>query len=414
MRVLVVTQYFWPEHFRITDLARGLIERGHEVTVLTGCPNYPGGRIFKGYGFFNRREIHNGIRIVRVPLLPRGSNSPLRLALNYLSFAFSASVLGPLLCKGCFDVIFVCQLSPVTVAFPGILLSKIKRAPLLMWVLDLWPDSLSAAGGIRSPQVLGMIDRMVRFIYRHCDRLLLASEGFTSSVCARNVEPCRLRHFPNWVEPLGEVPQNDPPVLPEGFRIVFGGNVGASQDFETILRVAEQLKYIQDIQWIIVGDGRRLAWLRAQILQRRLEGCFHLMGHFPPEYMPSIFAMADVLLVTLRPEPAFAQTIPGKIQSYMACGKPILAALDGEGGRLIHEAKCGLAVPAGDAQSLSAATKAMYEMTRDELAAMGRSGKIYCDVHFCRKFLLHHLETWMQELTHRTPVPVTSSNTNRP
>jgi glycosyltransferase involved in cell wall biosynthesis len=320
------------------------------------------------------------------------------LALNYLSYAFSASLLGPFLCRGRFDIIFVCQLSPVTVALPGILLKWIKRAPLLMWVLDLWPDSLTAAGGIRSPKILGMVDHLVRFIYKQCDRILLSSEGFKSSVIARGVELDRLRYFPNWVEPLGDVPQHLALNLPQGFRIVFTGNIGVSQDFETILSTAERLKEVEDIHWIIVGDGRQLEWVRLQVQQRDLAACFHLMGRFPLEAMPYFFEVADALLVTLKPEPAFALTIPGKVQSYMASGKPILAALDGEGARLIQYAGAGYVVSPGDSEGLMNTILRLYRMPVEERIRMGTWGKDFSSANFDRDLLFGQLETWISEL----------------
>lgn len=398
MRILIVTQYFWPEHFRINDLAEGLVERGHEVTVLTGSPNYPEGKIFKGYGYFNREEIRTGVRILRVPLIPRGQGSGLRLALNYLSYLVSASLLGPLLCRGSFDLIFVCQLSPVTVGIPAAFLKRLKRAPILFWILDLWPESIVAAGGLRPPWIYRGVDAMVRFIYRRCDRILYTSKGFASSIQSRGVEPSRLAYFPNWVEPLPEVVGAPPVQLPKGFRILFAGNVGEAQDFGTILNAAEQLKDHPEIQWIILGEGRQWNWVKDQVEARGLSACVHLLGRFPADTMPSFFAQADALLVTLKRDPVFALTVPGKVPSYMACGRPILAALDGEGAAVITEAQAGCVVPSGDAPGLADRALELSRLSEGERSEMGRSGQQYCNTLFDREKLFSLLEFHLQEL----------------
>ena len=183
MKILIVTQYFWPESFRINDLALGLKERGHMVTVLTGMPNYPSGRLFQGYGLFSQsKDEFQGILIHRVPLIPRGKGERWRLALNYLSFTCFASLLAPLRCRGVFDLIFVYEPSPITVGLPALVLKPLKRAPIIFWVHDLWPESLSATEAVRSEPVLRSVAKLVRFIYRRCDRILVQSEGFIPSV----------------------------------------------------------------------------------------------------------------------------------------------------------------------------------------------------------------------------------------
>lgn len=398
MRILIVSQYFWPEHFRINDLAEGLVERGHEVTVLTGSPNYPEGKIFAGYGYVNAPETHNGVRILRVPLIPRGRGSGLRLALNYLSYLVSASLLGPFLCRGSFDLIFVCQLSPVTVGIPAALLKRLKRAPILFWILDLWPESIVAAGGVRATWVYKGLDAVVQYIYKHCDRILYTSKGFASSIQSRGVEPSRLSYFPNWVEPAPEAVGAPPVELPKGFRILFAGNVGEAQDFGTILDAAERLRDHPNIQWIILGEGRQWSWVKEQVEARGLSSCFHLLGRFPADTMPSFFSQADALLVTLKRDPVFALTVPGKVQSYMACGKPILAALDGEGARLIQEAQAGLAVPSGNALDLAASVLKLSQLPPNERYKMGKSAKHYCDIYFSREELFEELEFHMKDL----------------
>jgi len=287
----------------------------------------------------------------------------------------------------------------VTVGIPAILLKKIKRIPILFWTLDLWPDSLSATGAIRSQSILRKVNSLVRFIYRGCDKIVVSSLGFIPSILEKGINRERLGYFPNWQEPeYGDVaPVTE--CLPQGFRILFAGNIGVAQDFETILSAAEKLKGYNDIQWIVLGDGRQLEWVKEQIKGRGLSITFHLKGRYPPEAMPGFFSQADAMLVTLRHDPAFALTVPGKIQSYMACGRPIVAALDGEGRRLIIESGAGLSVPAEDVDGLVDAVLAIYRMPESDRDAMGRLGKEYCSAHFDRMLLMDRLERWLSDLT---------------
>ncbi len=398
MKVLIVSQYFWPENFRINDLASGLVERGHDVSVLTGMPNYPDGKLFPNYGFYVRHEEYKGVRVIRVPLIPRGNGGALRLIANYISFVLTACLLGPFLCRGKFDLIFVCQLSPITVGLPALLLKKIKRIPIMFWILDLWPESLSATGAINSPSILNKVDSLVRFIYGGCDKILVSSQGFIASIVDKTANSAKPDYFPNWQEPEYSEADTIPESLPEGFRVVFAGNVGAAQDFETILSVAEKLRAYPDIQWVILGEGRRFEWVKEQVDLRKLSTLFHLKGRFPAEMMPSFFAQADVMLVTLKRDPVFALTVPGKIQSYMACGRPIVAALDGEGGRLIAESGSGLSVPSEDVDALADAILTMYQMPMEERESMGVRGKKYCEANFDRNMLLDRLDGWMRQL----------------
>lgn len=405
MKILIVSQYFWPETFRINDLAEGLIERGHEVTVLTGIPNYPDGEFFKGYGFFKQlRQNYKGIKILRVPLIPRGNGSGKRLALNYLSFAFLAGIFAPFLCGLKYDLIFVYQLSPVTVAIPAIVLKKLKQIPIFFWIQDLWPESLSATGAVSSARILNGVRKLVNFIYRHCDRILIQSPAFAPLIESQGISPHRITYFPNSVEKLYvPIPMKSSSdgiaELPSGFRIMFAGNIGAAQDFPTILAAADILRDYHDIHWVIIGEGRARSWVEAEINKTGLRDNVHLLGRFPMESMPYFFSRADAMLVTLKNEPIFSITIPSKIQSYLACGRPIVAALDGEGGRVVVDSGSGFTSPPEDAEALAESVLAMYRMPKEEREAMGIRGRKYCEENFEREMLIDRLENWMRELT---------------
>jgi glycosyltransferase involved in cell wall biosynthesis len=409
MHVLILTQYFWPEAFRINDLALGLKERGHQVTVLTGMPNYPTGHFPPGYGFFfPGKQEFKGVLIYRVPLIPRGKGQRWRLMLNYLSFAFFASLLALVRCRGAYDLIFVFEPSPITVGLPAIVLKKFRRAPIMFWVQDLWPESLSATEAVRSEPVLRLVAKLVRFIYRHCDRILVQSEGFIPSVTAMGAEPQRVVYFPNWAETLYRpvAAAEDAPErkdMPTGFCVMFAGNIGAAQSFETILDAAAQLREHPTIHWVIVGDGHRRAWVEAQIVERGLKESVHLLGLRPAEMMPRYFALADALLVTLKRDPIFALTIPSKVQSYLACAKPILAALDGEGARIVRESGSALVCPAEDSKALAESALRLSRMSFQERAAMGNRGRVYFEANFERERLLDRLEGWMLKMIQGSP-----------
>jgi colanic acid biosynthesis glycosyl transferase WcaI len=407
VRILIVSQYFWPENFRINDLAEELAGRGHEVTVLTGEPNYPEGRILPDYranpGAF---AWFGSVPVVRVPIIPRG-NSSIKLVLNYLSFAVTASLLGVWkLRKQSFDAIFVFQTSPITAALPAVLLRRLKRAPMLMWILDLWPDTLAAIGVIKSPRLLALVGRIVRFIYRRCDRILVQSRAFVPKVAALAGGGERIRYFPGWAETVFSA-EDDAEPAPElapyvhDFKVVFAGNIGEAQDFPAILDAAHALRDTPGLRWIIVGDGRAAAAVRDEIVRRKLENQVVLLGRFPLQRMPAFFAGADALLVTLRNEPIWSMTIPGKVQSYLAAGKPLLAMLNGEGGRVIKEAGAGLVAPAGDGLALAAQVARLMSADAAARGAMGQVGARYGQANFDRNHLVGDLETWIDECRSR-------------
>jgi glycosyltransferase involved in cell wall biosynthesis len=404
MNILIVTQYFWPENFRINDLALGLRERGHKITVLTGFPNYPQGSFFDGYNLFkNRIEEYYGIKVLRVPIIPRGKSRGWQLAINFISFALSASSIAPFICRQKYDVIFVFEVSPITVGIPAIVIKKIKKIPIFFWVLDLWPESISSAGKVNSPMVLKCVGVLVRFIYRHCDRILISSRGFKPSIEAMGGRSDQIDYFPNWAETEFEPTKSTDNaiknlILPDGFRIMFAGNIGEAQSFKTILKAAEILKDHPNIQWVILGDGRMFENIKKEVKKRNLIGTVHLLGSHPLESMPYFFEQADVMLVSLKRDPIFSLTVPGKIQSYMACGKPIIASLDGEGARLIEVSGAGLSSPAEDADTLAKSVINLYNLPLEERKEIGKIGKRYCESNFDRNILIERLERWMGEV----------------
>lgn len=405
MRILVVSQYFWPESFRVNDLVSEFVARGHEVTVLTGWPNYPAGQVFPEFRAdptaFGRFA---GARVVRVPLVPRGRGG-VRLALNFLSFAASGAVLGAWKLRGQpFDAIFVFEVSPVTVGLPAVVQRWLKKAPIAFWVLDLWPETLEAIGVMRSRRALGLVAHLVRFIYRRCDLLLAQSRSFIPQI-RRYSGSTEVRYFPQWAEAVHDAEESAPApevqAQPGAFNIVFTGNIGDAQDFPTVLDAAERLKVqAPHVRWIIVGDGRMAPWVREEVGRRALGAQVLLPGRFPVERMPSFYRHADALLVSLKPEPIFAMTLPGKLQSYLAAGLPILAMLDGEGAAVVEDAGAGVTCPAGDATALASAALRLAQMTAAERAGMGRRGRELGVTEFDRTRQIEKLESWLAELRH--------------
>lgn len=402
MNILVVSQYFWPEDFRINDLVREWQGRGHRVVVLTGTPNYPGGRVFPEFARDpDAFKNYGDASVLRVPMLARSSGS-LRLVLNYISFVLGASLWGPLLLgKHQPDVIFVFGPSPVTVGLPAVLLGRIKRAPVVFWVLDLWPETLAAVGVVKSPRLLSLVGLMVGFIYNRCTLVLGQSQAFLGGITRYCRDANKVRYFPSWAEEVYDAtftePAHEVTAQESVFNVMFAGNIGEAQDFPAILDAADLLRKKATVRWLIVGDGRKLEWVQAEVQRRGLESQVILLGRFPVERMPSFFAHADALLVSLKKDPAFSMTIPGKVQSYLLSGIPVLGMLDGEGARVISEAGAGLVCPAGDSVGLAGAVMTLMAMDASEREAMGHQGRAYGHAEFGRGALMDRLMGLLNE-----------------
>jgi glycosyltransferase involved in cell wall biosynthesis len=395
VRILIVSQYFWPESFRINDLVKTLAEKGIEVDVLTGKPNYPEGRIHSGYRMGGCQvESWNGATLYRVPLIPRGKKGALRLAANYLSFIFSGSLVGPWLLRGkSYDAIFVYGVSPIFQAVPAFLIGRLKRSPVLVWVQDLWPESLKATGYVSHPRVLAWVGWMVGRVYRRADVLLAQSRAFLPFI--NTLAPGKtVRYYPNSVDDTFGAPSTvalpQIPALDQGFPVVFAGNIGAGQAVEVIVEAASLLKSHPDIRFVVVGDGSRRDWMCEQVKAQGLTN-LHLPGRYPVETMPGLMQKAGALLVSLADEPIFAATVPNKVQAYLASGRPVVASLNGEGARVINEARAGLTCPAGDAGALAAAVLALYQMPASDRAQLGENGRRYFKDHFDHNMLTDQL-----------------------
>lgn len=400
MRLLVLSQYFWPETFGVNQLVSALVRKQIHVTVLTGKPNYPDGQVFSGYRSCGiQHEEFAGAHVVRVPLVPRGNRSSFRLAMNYLSFIFSGYLLAPFVLRGKpFDAVFVYAPSPILQALPAIFLAWLKRAPLVLWVQDLWPESLSATGYVRNRYVISAIRQLVRFIYSHSDLILVQSRAFEAPVAA--LAPATpIVYYPNSVDEAFAAPatQEAPYVsgLDAGFSVMFAGNIGTAQAIEVIVKVACLLKDYPDIHFVVIGEGSRWTWMKQEVQRRGLNNV-HLPGRFPVELMPCLMQKASVLLVTLADQEIFKATIPSKVQAYLAAGRPILACLNGEGADLVTCSGAGLAVPAENEHALAEAVLRLYRMSPEERETIGALGRLYYSRNFSHEMLIDQLVGHLQ------------------
>ncbi|MCX7187240.1 MAG: glycosyltransferase family 4 protein [Methylophilales bacterium] len=389
MKVLIWTQYFWPENFHINAVARSLHEQGIEVTILTGKPNYPEGKIFEGYKATGiQQEKYSGFEVIRIPLRQRGKNSGKGMALNYLSFIASGYLFAPYALRGKkFDVVFVYGLSPLLQALPAVYLAWLKRAPLVIWVQDLWPEALVATGFIKNRWVLGTVGLAVRYIYHFSDSILIQCEGFRASVERWTSKKDSIRYFPNSAEstPLELSTTSQglriANVVAQGFSVVFAGNIGTAQSCETIIEAAKLLKPFENIKFYLVGNGSMEECISKSVVDGGLDNVV-MTGRAPPEDMALIYASASVLLLTLRDESALSVTIPSKLQSYLAAGKPVIASSNGESANVVIKANAGLACQAADASALAEAVIKLYEMQPEKRVRLGENGQEYFKAHY--------------------------------
>ncbi|MBO8476376.1 MAG: glycosyltransferase family 4 protein [Bacteroidetes bacterium] len=398
MKILLVTQYFYPENFKSNDIAFELAKRGYDVTVLTGLPNYPKGKIYKGYGIFKKRkETVNGVKIIRTLVIPRGKGGGMMLALNYISWAVIASFRAFFLALNKkFDTVIVHETSPITQGFPALVIKKIQSIPIYFWVLDLWPESLQSAGGINNRYVLDFFTAVTRLMYRKSDKILISSRGFRQSILEKGDFADKLIYFPNWAEDIfSNINKSENlslPELPNGFRIIFAGNIGEAQDFEHVMKAALLLKENKSIKFILIGDGRKKLWVDNFINKNNLNDTVYAIGRFPIETMPYFFSKADVMLLSLKDDYIFSLTAPAKLQAYMAAKKPVVAMINGEARNLIAESGCGLSVPACDSKGLADNILELQAMHPDKLKNMGLSGFNYYKKYFTKDICITNLE----------------------
>ncbi|MCD7761778.1 MAG: glycosyltransferase family 4 protein [Lachnospiraceae bacterium] len=402
--ILVISQCFYPEPFRINDICEEWVQRGYGVTVITGIPNYPEGKFYDGYGLKQRRkENWNEINIIRLPLIPRGHNS-LGLVLNYLSFPVSEYIwkcttnIKP-------DYIFMFETSPMTQCMLGVWLKKKLRKkginiPLYAYIQDLWPENVEIVTGIHSPLIIKPIDKMVRYIYRNCDAIFATSPSFVGEIVKRGADKEKVHYWPQYAEefyyPRERTPNDALPVDDTALKIIFTGNIGYAQGLDILPKTAAILKergcYVH---FYIVGDGRYREKFVEEIHQNNVEDMFFLTGRKPAAEIPDLLACADVAFFSFMDTELFAKTIPAKLQSYMACGMPILASARGESVRIIDEAGCGLHSDIGDSEGLTSKIIEMKNMESQKLEDMSKNARAYYLKHFEKKMLMDKIDEYL-------------------
>lgn len=383
MKILVICQYYYPEPFRINDICEELVRRGHEITVVTGEPNYPEGQIYKGYEKHRRSdELINGVTVHRCPIIPRKTGAVYRF-LNYYSFPHEAKKYVRKL-NG-FDVVFVNQLSPVMMAEPAIVYKKKHNVPVVLYCLDLWPESLAAGGITRKSLIYKVFHRISKRIYRSVDQILITSRMFRGYLEDEfGIECGRIDYLPQYAEELFEpLPFKENTGTTD---FVFAGNIGEIQSVETIIGAAKILRD-SPVHFHIVGGGTDLERLKSLA-----EGIDNVTfyGRRPLEEMSEFYAKADAMLVTLKADPVLSLTLPGKVQSYMAVGKPIIGAIDGETAEVIKEAQCGYCGKAEDIQELVRNIELFIEYEKKE--QLGLNARAFYEKYFARQKYMDKLE----------------------
>jgi glycosyltransferase involved in cell wall biosynthesis len=382
MRILILTQNYFPEPDpKMHILAKGLVARGHSLTVLTGFPNYPHGEIYPGYKQkMVQRENIDGVQVIRIPLYPDRSRSIIKRSLNYLSFPVMASILGPFICEKA-DIILVYH-PPVTLGLPAFILSRLRRIPFVFEIQDMWPETLPATGMVSNPYFLSIINKIANFTYSKSAAITVISPGFKRNLESKGVAGDKVKTIYNWAYEgefkLGRYDDGlaEQVGLKNRFNILYAGNMGPAQGMHNVVEAASLLTEISDIQFVLLGSGIDKDSLEMQVAERNLHNV-RFIQRVPMEKMPIIYSMVNAVMVHLTDDPLFEITIPGKTQSSLLSGKPIIACVNGDAAELVLQAKAGIAVRAMDPIGLADACKRLYRMAPEERESMGINGRTF-------------------------------------
>lgn len=406
MRVLTLSQWYIPEpDIKIHLLAKGLVERGHQVTTITGVPNYPQGRIYPGY---HQRpwqwEEMDGVRVLRLPLYPDHSYSAVRRSLTYLSFATSASVLGPVLC-GPADVMWVYH-PPLTVGIPAWWIGLLRQVPFVYEIQDMWPETVAASGMMSSERAMAWLSRLAQFVYRQAAAITVISPGFKRNLITKGVPTEKIHVIPNWAdeEIYRPVLRDEALAAEHGlagrFNVIYGGSMGAAQGLHNVIEAATLLRDLPEVQFVFIGDGVDQDVLRQVVRERGLDNV-RFLGRQPAKEMPRFFALADVLLVHLKSDPLFEITIPGKTIAYLACGRPILCVVEGDAANVVRDAGAGLVCPPEDPAALAQAVRHLLTMPAEQREVMGQAGRRAFLANYTRRILVDRYEALFKEVAGR-------------
>ncbi|HKS26843.1 MAG TPA: glycosyltransferase family 4 protein [Pyrinomonadaceae bacterium] len=408
MRILFLTQWFDPEPgaLRGLPLARWLVQRGHEVEVVTGFPNYPSGKIYPGYRMrlWQRQEM-DGVSVLRVPLYPNHDESAVRRIVNYGSFALSAASLGTSLI-GKADVGFVYH-PPATVGFPAMVLKRLRSVPFIYHIADMWPESVVESGmignGKKRRAVESLLSKWCKMVYRDARAITVLSPGFKQLLIERGVPADKIHIIYNWADDVFEPMPKDEALAEElglkgYFNIVYAGNMGAFQGLETVINAASRLKHIPEIQFVLIGTGQKEDELKTLAQERGLSNV-RFLGRRQFWEMPKINSLADVLLVHLKDFPFFSSTIPSKTQVSLASGRPVLMAVRGDAADVINRAGAGLACQPESEEELAEAVLKLFKMERSQLESMGARGREFYLNEMSLEIGGAHMETLLREVS---------------
>ncbi len=409
LKLLVVSQYYYPEPFRITEICECLVKMGHSVDVLTSVPNVPAGKFYDGYGWFKYGEkSHNGVNIERVNVIRRGTESSIRLALNCASFAVNSLFYLPKLLKNDYDTIFVFNNSPVSKNLPAKVFAKLKKIPYVIWILDIWPESMYFLLGMKENNKDSLFKKTSRFVskwlYKSASTILISSEDFLGKLRSMGLE-MPIHYFPNFAEKPKKtefvVTREQLGFSSSDFVIGFSGNVGKAQGLEKTIEAAalQNDKAITETpaKWLIVGDGPELETLKNLAKQKGVQDRFNFTGWVNSENLPAYLSICDTLLVPLKDNEVLNYTVPAKLQTYMYAEKPVIAFMNGAGAALVEKINCGVVAKAEDENSLIKAIEKIRTFSPEILSVMAKSGKEYCEKNFDRDELLDKLVLYLRE-----------------
>lgn len=372
MKINILSQWYPPEtETRIHILAKHLASKGNSVISITGFPNYPKGKIFPGYKIKWRKwEKMDNVKVLRLPLYPSHDNFPINRILNYLSFAFSASSLGLILVRRA-DVMWVYH-PPLTIGLPALIISKIRRIPFIYEIQDMWPETLLATGMIRNKRVLRILDLFSKLVYSYASAIVVISQGFKLNLVKKGVKESKIHIIPNWADENIYREFENKKYGNSKFKLVYAGNIGKAQALNNLVDASELLISENTLIYII-GDGLEKDTIKSKISEKKIDNII-LLDKMPPLNVIRFYEISDALLIHLKKDELFSITIPGKTFAYMACGRPIICAADGEVAKVIEEAKCGIVVPPEDPKKLAEAIEKMANMSIYERIEMGKNG----------------------------------------
>lgn len=401
MNLLVISQYYYPEQFRINDICREWVKRGHKVTVVTAIPNYPKGKFYDGYGLLkNRKEQKDGVEIIRLPIIPRGKN-PIMLILNYISFVISGFFFSKFTKKQ-FDKVFIYEVSPMTQAYVGIWYAKRKKIECNLYVMDLWPESIELATGVSNRTILNLVGKMTDSIYKKCDRIFTSSKSFIKSINERGHSKEKIVFWPQYAEEfykpisiekckITEIEKD------EYFKVIFAGNIGQAQGLDILIDVAKILKEDKEkVKFYLIGDGRAKAELQEKVGKEEVEEYIKFIDKKPAEDIPKYYSLCDLAFLSLKDNKISNLILPAKLQSYLACGIPILGCVGGEAKEVIEKSHSGFCVKY-DAEEIAKTIENIIKMDESELRRLRKNALEFFEENYKKELLLRKMDEYLFE-----------------